>query len=553
MLKYVKNTLLYSLYVFIGVIIILISTVSIVYYSVDIEEPILSVDKNNIHVVDYGTHKQQANSVFRKSESGLLEVKVEGDAQERGIALGALLTDYLEYQEKVFVDQILQIITSEKYLKFLRIMLIIFNRNLDEHIPQEYLIEIAGISKYCTDKYNAIGSPYERQINYHAAHDIGHTMQQYMLVGCSSFILGGKNTKNGELLVGRNFDFYVGDDFARNKLMLFVEPTDGYKFASITWPGMIGVLSGMNEKGLTVTINAAKGAMPTSSSTPISILVREILQYASNIEEAINIAKKRKLFVSESILIASKNDKRAVIIEKTPSQMDVYEKEEFPLICANHYQSELLKNTKENITNIETSDSKYRFDRLKELIDTNKKYQAEDVAAILRNRYGKGGEDIGFSNEMTINQSIAHHAVIFMPESGLMWVSTPPWQSGKFVCYDLNKIFDSSCNFSDEVYVKSLEIMADTLFLNTEYDKIIQYRKGIKTIKEAISSEQTLPIEYIAAFEQINPQHYYTYRILGDYYRANQKEENASEYYELCLQKTIPRLPERKKIESFLK
>ena len=36
-------------------------------------------------------------------------------------------------------------------------------------------------------EYDFIGTPYERQLNYHSAHDLGHAMQDYMLVGCSSF------------------------------------------------------------------------------------------------------------------------------------------------------------------------------------------------------------------------------------------------------------------------------------------------------------------------------------------------------------------------------
>lgn len=81
---------------------------------------------------------------------------------------------------------------------------------------------------------------------------------------------------------------------AENKQVAFYVPEQGYRFASVGWPGMIGVLSGMNETGLTVTINAAKSAVPTGSATPISILTREILQYAATIDEAFAIAKKRK-------------------------------------------------------------------------------------------------------------------------------------------------------------------------------------------------------------------------------------------------------------------
>ena len=120
----------------------------------------------------------------------------------KGDAIGKLSADLLHHQEKVFVDQIREIIPSDSYLKFLRFFIVLFNRNLGENVPEEYREEIYGISLSCTHDYDFIGTPYERQLNYHAAHDLGHAMQDYMLVGCSSFATLG-NSKCGLVVAYR--------------------------------------------------------------------------------------------------------------------------------------------------------------------------------------------------------------------------------------------------------------------------------------------------------------------------------------------------------------
>ena len=146
---------------------------------------------------------------------------IEGEPFERGNAIGILTSDLHEYQEDAFINQIKKMIPGEFYLKFLKYFVAFFNRDIEEHIPKEYLEEIYGESLHMNSKYdNIIGSPYMRILNYHAAHDIGHALQDKNFVaGCTSFAAWGSYTEDGNLLVGRNFDFYVGDDFAKNKLV----------------------------------------------------------------------------------------------------------------------------------------------------------------------------------------------------------------------------------------------------------------------------------------------------------------------------------------------
>ncbi len=381
------------------------------------------------------------NNWLRKSESGLWEMYIEGDPFERGVAFGKLTRELLLYQETAFFEQIGELVPSDHYLKFLKYFLAWFNRNLDKNIPDEYKLEIYGTSFSCSPEFDFIGSGYQRQLNYHAAHDIGHALQGLNMTGCTSFSVWDGKSADSALLVGRNFDFYAGRKFAENKIVCFYNPSQGYKFMMISWADMIGVVSGMNEKGLTVTINAAKSSVPVQASTPISIVAREILQYASNIEEANEIAGKRRMFVSESILIGSAADGRSAIIEKSPRKQDIVYPQGDQIICANHFQGEAFRNDRRNIENILGSDSKYRFDRINELLAADSIIDVNDAVSILRNRMGKNNAELGMGNPLAVNQLIAHHAVVFKPSKQIAWISTAPYQLGKFVAYDLNKVF----------------------------------------------------------------------------------------------------------------
>lgn len=543
----------YILYSLLSVTVLCVGWLAFMYLSADMGEPDCSVDMNNYLVVDSVAYRSCNGNFIRQNNHGLWEAYLHGSPLGRGVAMGALSKELLYYQEKVFVDQIRTFVPSDSYLKFLRFFTVIFNRKLGEYVPEEYRQEIYGISLSCADEYDMIGTPYERQINYHAAHDIGHTMQEYMLVGCSSFAVWADKSADSTLLIGRNFDFYVGDDFARNKLVMFVCPDDGYKFASVGWVGMIGVLSGMNEAGLTVTINAAKGSIPTSAAMPISILAREILQYASTIDEAYAIAQKRHTFVSESLLIGSSKDGRAAIIEKTPSRIGLFNSRSNQIICTNHYQSDQFKDDSYNIENIKNSDSPYRFDRIQQLLDNSKQLNINDAAMILRDRRGTDGKDIGLANEKLINQSIAHHSVIFKPQQGLMWVSTSPWQSGEYICYNIKDVFANG-KINGEIVSPELTIASDSTFINNDYRNVIAYRSLIKTIKYGIKNKMPVEVDSLDRFIATNPNMYYVYDLLGDYYNdVVSDRRQAAEMWTTALEREIPTVAGRESIERKIK
>ena len=564
--KTIKKIFKYTSYVLLSLLVILIAGICYLYFSADMRTPKHepSIIMTKVSHADTTTMvpaevlyndtldlRYYDGNFLRHSESGLWELFVKGDAFQRGEAIGKLSSDLLHYQEKVFVDQIREIVPSDSYLKFLRFFIVLFNRHLGENVLEEYRDEIYGISLSCTHEYDFIGTPYERQLNYHSAHDLGHAMQDYMLVGCSSFATWGTQSADSSLLIGRNFDFYVGDAFAENKQVAFYVPEQGYRFASVGWPGMIGVLSGMNETGLTVTINAAKSAVPTGSATPISILTREILQYAATIDEAFAIAQKRETFVSESILIGSAKDGKAAIIEKSPEKTVLFTgKEANRLICTNHYQSEEFSKDERNMENIRTSDSPYRFARLTELINEDLPIDVSKAASILRDHKGLQNTDLGLANEMAINQFIAHHSVIFQPEKQLMWVSTSPWQCGKYVAYDLNKIFKDTIDWQHEIYSSALTIPEDKFIDAPEFQHLLTYKKLTPLLLKKIRKKEKIEESVLKTYQASNPSLYYVYEVIGDYYEAMQQPKQAIAYWQQALKKSIPKLQEKERIQQ---
>ncbi len=490
------------------------------------------------------------------NDFGLWEMYLSGGPLELGTAHGRLAAELVKSQEDAFVKQIKTMIPSESYLKFLKYFIAWFNKDLDEYILPEYLMEIYGVSAYASDDYGFIGPKYNRILNYHAAHDIGHALQNMNLVECTAFGLWDDRSDDGSLLIGRNFDFYVGDDFAKNKIIAFVDPDAGHAFASITWAGMIGVVSGMNEKGLCITLNSAKSDIPFGARTPVSIIAREILQYASNIEEALAIAQNRKSFVSESFLIGSAEDHKVVVIEKSPEKTAVYDPGTDHIILTNHFQSAALIHDPLNVENMENETSVYRYLRVQELLEGRDTLGYLDVADILRDRRGLGGMNIGLGNEKAINQLIAHHSVIFKPEERKLWISAGRFQQGSYLCYDLDSIFgrNSAQNQSKTNYLEACEIPPDQFFGIDSLAQYDLYREFVNTIKQAIKDNDILVDERMIPLAMIdrNPDFYYSYALLGEYFMQRGNTGLAVKYFTLALSMEVSSGDERRKISNWL-
>lgn len=518
------------------------------YFIIQLPEP--EIDESVIHpeeliIVNDSNFKYQDASLIKNSH-GLWEMYISGSPEELGIKNGILAQHLIRTQEEAFVRQIKKMIPSESYLGFLKYVTSFINHQLPEYIPKEYLKEIKAVSLFASNDFNFIGSNYARLLNYHAAHDIGHAMQNLHLVECTAFGVNKDLSSDGELLLGRNFDFYVGDDFAKNKIIMFVKPEFGIPFASITWGGMIGVLSGINQKGLTVTLNSAKSEIPLFAKTPVSIIAREILQYARTIEEAYEIAKKHPSFVAESFMISSAIDQDIAIIEKTPETTILFRNHSNLMVLTNHFQSDNLFDSEINQENLKENVTAYRFQRVEELLGEKQAFNEVDFAEILRDTKGQKDANIGLGNEGAINQLIAHHSVIFKPQRNQFWISTSPYQLGEFLLYQLDSIFMNPVHLNNGYENFMGTIAADSSFLNTSYINYLEFKSIIEELDHGKSID-------VIALEKSNPNYFFTYEVLGDYYTSQGDYKKAKTNYLKALEMFIPNQHETLRIQNKIK
>jgi hypothetical protein len=165
--------------------------------------------------------------------------------------------------------------------------------------------------------------------------------------------------------------------------------------------------------------------------------------------------------------------------------------------------------------------------------------------AVLRNQLGLGDRDIGLGNERVINQLVAHHAIVFQPERQLAWISTGPWQLGKFVCYDLNKVFAYKPKRNEEIYERTKEIAADSFLLVPAFRDYVKFSK----FRFPFNSKAGLDPDSIVKW---NPDSYHAYMLAADYCKEHEQWDKAAKWYETGLTKEVATEQEREYMQQNL-
>ena len=482
---------------------------------------------------------------WRRDRDGIHELGLTGNRWERGYANARLTRELVKEQEELLVETTRKFLPNDFSFWAAKQLVAINNRDLPDHVTDAEKLEILGLTDGSVNNYPDEAPLYHRILNYHAAHDISHIFIDNPLVtssefiGCTAFAAWDDATTNGDLIIGRNFDFEAGDVFDEDKCVIYVWPDDGYAYVHVAWAGMAGAVTGMNEHGLSVHINAARTSEVEFGriGTPVSMLLRRVLEQAKTIDEAYKIIESTPVFVSDTYMVGSRADGRAVVIEKSPENCAMREAVNPGLILqTNHMLTEPLKNDEVNVEQMERATTTYRWERLAELTDKHYGKLDQRVAqTILRDRKGRGGKDIGIGNRNAIDAGICSHSVIMNVSTGEMWVSRAPHTYGEYVYVPVARTLKAGAKAAVSMrHSSQMNLLRDPRA--PEWEDLKEFRKQARLARANIDDDELKDAEpQVRTMRNLNPSSFETSYMEGRLAFANGKFKQAATKFEEAL------------------
>jgi len=416
--------------------------------------------------VQSGVRHAGASSV--KTVGSLLEVRLTGTPAAIGEAHARLLHDEMIETEGV-VWRLLDEKVPNPAARWLLLDIGQYAyRGLAASMSETSRAELAaGAAAFRPDPFSARFDTFQRFVYLTALYDISLGYEHSPLVGCTTFTFSGAAAA-GSPILARAFDFDVDDVFDRRKAVFLVSEDGKIPFASVAWPGLVGVVSGMNREGLAVVVHGAR-AGPTRTSGEIVVQeLRRVLSEARTTDEAVATLAKTDPLVSH-LVIVNDAEGHAAVIERVPGAPPFARPLPDRAAVTNHLEGPFAGDPKNGRVR-EVSSTLPRRERGDELVrELDHPATAEDAVRLLRDRKGTGGTALGLGDRRAIDALISTHAVVMETATRRLWVSEAPHSLGRFVAFDLTALLSPGAEPSDDEVHPT--IAEDPLLTSGDYVK----------------------------------------------------------------------------------
>jgi isopenicillin-N N-acyltransferase-like protein len=141
------------------------------------------------------------------------------------------------------------------------------------------------------------------------------------LFHCSGFAVFGKATKDGRLYHGRVLDYMRGMGLEQAAVVMVLQPDRGNAWVNVGYAGFIGSVTAMNEKHIAMGEMGGRGQGDWDGK-PMAELVREVMEKANTLDEAVEIMRKGPRTCAYFYVISDAKSNRAVGIAATADKFE---------------------------------------------------------------------------------------------------------------------------------------------------------------------------------------------------------------------------------------
>ena len=138
------------------------------------------------------------------------------------------------------------------------------------------------------------------------------------LFHCTGFAIHGEATAGGRIFHGRVLDYLRGVGLEQNATVMVFQPDQGHAWVNVGYAGFIGTVTAMNEKQISIGEMGGRGE-GNWDGKPMAQLLREVMENASTLEEAVEIMRKGPRTCEYYYVIADGKTKQSIAIKATPT------------------------------------------------------------------------------------------------------------------------------------------------------------------------------------------------------------------------------------------
>ncbi len=454
-----------------------------------------------------------------KEKYGVNQLVLTGGAFERGLAAGKATASLLFRQEKELTDQLRDFLPSRLARDVFFIGVIRWFWGAEKYFEPWTTREMYGVSKSASHDFDELGDPLTRQIAYHGLHEVGQLLvdQGSEDMGCTvaAFPYGSS------WIIGRNFDFEGGRVFDSEKIMkwVFPSPGQGNAFVSVIWAGMVGVVTGVNEYGVYISLNAAGSRDFRRQGTPSTLVLLKALQFSKTALEAVQVLKEGTMFITDIFVVADHSSRKIYRVEKSPQHTEVLAYEQ-PLLVTNHLLATRWHEDSINRFRRDELTSGVRAARGEQLLAAMQARHLTDprrieleVLAILRDKGEHLGKSLHLGNRRAIDAQIATHSVLYNAPENFLYVSQGPGVSGPYAGFDL------TASFKTRTPVAGRRLPRDSQVSDAVFAEVRSSARTISHAQRLVNRGQCMPagalLQTLAA--GVATASYSYHSVLGDY------------------------------------